>query len=440
MKIAFIGGGSVQWTPKLVTDMILTDKLAGADLILYDINPRNLELLTQASRRIVEQLQSNLSVASTTDRIEALREADFVILCIGVGGLAAMSHDLEIPERYGIYQAVGDTVGPGGLARGLRHIPVAVAIAREMEQVCPRAWLLNLTNPMTTICRAVTRATTIRTIGLCHEVGGVRCHLAKLFEVPVETVTFDVAGINHLPLILNCRIGTRDGLAMLRDWLADYGPFTFINQHDPDPVRDVFRDRLAVKFSLFEQLGILFGAGDRHVAEFFAGFLTETSEYGRAFGVELTKIHHRKEQTEQRRAQIEQFVKGAPAELQKSDEQLTGVMAALAGGPANQFVVNIPNEGQIDNLPRQAVVECIAEVGPLGVRPVATGPLPYPAYAAVAPHVARQELIVEAALTRRQEPALAALTTDPLIRDAASVKPMLAALLAAQAEFMERMS
>jgi len=143
MKIAFIGGGSVWWTPTLVTDMALTDALAGATLVLHDIDTGALELLALASKRIVAQVGGSLWVATTTDRVEALRDADFVILCVSIGGLAAMRNDLQIPKRYGVYQSVGDTVGPGGLARGLRHIPFAVQVAREMEQLCPDAWLLD---------------------------------------------------------------------------------------------------------------------------------------------------------------------------------------------------------------------------------------------------------------------------------------------------------
>lgn len=437
MKIAFIGGGSVQWTPKLVTDIALTETLAGANLVLHDIDADALHLLARAATRIVTQVGGQLEISATLDLAEALGHADFVILCVSIGGLRATQNDLEIPERYGIYQSVGDTVGPGGLARGLRHIPFAIQVARQMEQLCPDAWLLNLTNPMTTICRSITCATGIKTIGLCHEVGGLRRRLAKLFEVPIDRVSFEVAGINHLPVILQCRIGPRDGLAMLRYWSAEHGPLALIDQHDPNPFDDIFEDRLGVKLTLLEQLGILFGAGDRHLAEFFSGFLTEASGYGHHYGVVLTKVSHRQQLAAWRRAQIEQFAaNGAAAELQKSDEQLAPVMAALAGGPTGQFVVNIPNTGQIDNLPRQVVVECMAEIDALGVRPLATGPLLPAAYAAVAPHVARQELIVEAALTGQNEPALAALATDPLLRDAAIVSPLFNDLTAANMQFL----
>ncbi|HSR33640.1 MAG TPA: hypothetical protein VLY63_23995 [Anaerolineae bacterium] len=435
-KIAFIGGGSVQWAPKIVTDIALCETLASAELVLHDIDAEALDLLTRACERIAALTGGNLQVATTLDRAAALQGADYVIFCVGIGGLPAMRHDLEIPERFGICQPVGDTVGPGGLARGLRHIPFAVQVAREMEQLCPDAWMLNLTNPMTTICRGMTRATSIRTIGLCHEVSGVSRRLAGLFDVPVEAMTYEVAGINHLPVILRLDIGGRDGLEMLRDWLAEHGPFARVGQVELNIVFDVFIDRLAVKLTLFEQLGVLFGAGDRHVAECIPGFLSEEHERGRRYGILLTTVDQREEMAAMRRAEVERLVAGQSQLLQQSTEQLAPLLAALAGGPAGKFIVNVPNEGQIDNLPRDAVVECIAEIDALGVRPLAVGPLPHAAYAVIAPHVARQELIVEAALTGRREPALAALATDPLVPDPGVVEPMLDELLKANAAFM----
>lgn len=435
MKITFIGGGSVQWTTGLVVDMVLTKTLAGADLVLHDIDPGALDLLSRACKRIVDQLNGDLQITTTMERAIALRDADFVILCVSIGGLPAMRNDLEIPERYGVYQSVGDTVGPGGLARGLRHIPFAVAVAREMEMLCPDAWLLNLTNPMTTICRSITRATTIRTIGLCHEVDIFRDrHLTSMFGVSAARINMAVAGINHLPVILNMDVDGRNGFDLLKEWLETHDVFEFVGDHDED-VRNIFKDRLAVKLSLFEKLDVLFGAGDRHVAEFFSSFLNEESNRGGRYGVVLTTVNHREMLAASRRNQIEALVDGAAEEMKRSNEQLTPVMAALSGGPPARCFVNIPNQGQISNLPAEVTVECVAEIDSLGVRPISVGALPYPAYSVVSSHVARQELIVEAALTGNKAPALAALTTDPLLRDLETASPMLGALLAANASF-----
>ncbi|MBN1147105.1 MAG: hypothetical protein JXA78_07605 [Anaerolineales bacterium] len=436
MKIAFIGGGSVQWTARLAIDMALTPELSQAHLVLHDIDAEALDLLERVCKRIVEQAGVAMQISATLDRQEALRSADFVVLCVAIGRLPAMRYDLEIPERYGIRQAVGDTVGPGGLARGLRHIPFAVQVAQEMEQLCPQAWLLNLTNPMTTICRAVSRASRIRAIGLCHEATGVRRRLAEILDAPYEQVQCQVAGINHLPLIQRLRIGDQDGVHVLQDWLAEHGALAFVDEHIPD-VRDIFHDRMAVKFTLLEKTGLLFGAGDRHVAEFFAGFLNPEAGYGKRYGVTLTTIEHRQKLEQARRALQQAYLEGMPYEFTISDEQLAPVMAALCGGPAGEFIVNLPNQGQIDNLPRGAVVECSARVSALGVQPLAAGPLPYPAYAVIAGHVARQEIIVEAALSGNPNQALKALISDPLVRDLESAPQLLSEMLAANALFME---
>ncbi len=431
-KIAFIGGGSLQWTPGLVNDMALTRPLDGAELAVYDIDLKALKLMTPLCRRIVEGRGSKMRVRATMDRRDALLGADFVVLCVAIGGLDAMRMDLDIPLKYGIRQSVGDTVGPGGLARGLRHIPFAIQVAREMEELCPRAWMLNLTNPMTTICRAVTKATEIRVVGLCHEVNGVRHELAGLFGVPSEEVLLQVAGINHLPVILSSRINGNDGFDMLRNWLSEHDPFEFVEDAPLVSPFQVFRDYIAVKLWLFSQTGVLYGAGDRHVAEFFPGFLSEANRFGRRFGIQLTTVDHRLEMAHQRRLELENYIPPKTA----SEEQLAPLMGALVGGAPGQFVVNMPNRGQIDNLPREAVVECMAIADGSGVWPICVGELPAAAHVVVAPHVDRQELIVEAALTGRYELARAALSTDPLVADPMIVAPLFAELMSTMARFI----
>ena len=239
-------------------------------------------------------------------------------------------------------------------------------------------------------------------------------------------------------MILRFSVDDKDGFPLLQDWLTEHGPLAHLDQHAATPEEDVFKDRLAVKLALFQQLGVLFGSGDRHVAEFLPGILTEANELGNKYGVLLTSIEHRERLAKLRRIRHEKFANGESQEdLSSTDEQMAPVMAALAGGPTGRFIVNIPNEGQIDNLPRDVTVECIAHIDALGVRPLSVGALPYPAYAVTAPHVARQELIVEAALTGCKEPALAAITTDPLVPNPAIAEELLDKLLAANQAFIE---
>ncbi len=216
-----------------------------------------------------------------------------------------MRHDLEIPERYGIKQSVGDTVGPGGIMRALRNIPVLVGIARDMEELCPDAWMLNITNPMTTLCRAVTRETTMKTVGLCHEVRGAQFALSSLLDVDFRDFDFEIVGVNHLPIITSSFVDGEDALDRLRDKLADPEKLADEPIYLPDEIKRETRRRRRrvqqarsrssnqVKFALFERFGALPGAGDRHLVEFFPGFLTEESGWGKRWNVRLTTIAER---------------------------------------------------------------------------------------------------------------------------------------------------
>ncbi len=180
-KITIVGGGSYSWGPLFVRDLLIAPALQDAEIVLHDIDAQALETVYSLGCAMVQQ-RGQGRVERTLDLETALSGADFVILTITTGGLEAMRHDVEIPEKYGVFQAVGDTVGPGGLARALRNIPVVAALAQKMEQLCPHAWLLNYTNPMTTLCRTVSKTSSIRTIGLCHEWHGVRDRLAAYFR------------------------------------------------------------------------------------------------------------------------------------------------------------------------------------------------------------------------------------------------------------------
>ena len=163
-KITIVGGGSYTWGPQFIRDIALLPDLHDSKIVLFDIDPEALDLVYSVGKLALEKMNVPVTLEKTLDQTEALTDADFVILTITTGKLKTMRVDLEVPEKYGIWQSVGDTVGPGGLSRGLRNIPVVVDIACHMEEVCPDAWLLNYTNPLTTLTQAVTRETKIRTI------------------------------------------------------------------------------------------------------------------------------------------------------------------------------------------------------------------------------------------------------------------------------------
>src|SRR5579864_6106491 len=247
-RICFIGGGSYNWMPKLLGDLALTPDLDGT-VVLHDLNSTALNDIERYGRRLFERQGSRFSIETTTDLDRALDGAEFVVVTITTGGLPTMALDLEIPERYGIYQSVGDTVGPGGLSRALRNVPVIVGIAQAMERRCPDAWMLNLTNPLTVLTRVVTMTTRVKAMGLCHELFGVRGALMRIFGASVDEFEMRVAGINHLIWLLDLTIGGRDGLQMVRDWAAEGRsvplPPSRGEWHEP------FVDRWKLKLKLF---------------------------------------------------------------------------------------------------------------------------------------------------------------------------------------------
>jgi alpha-galactosidase/6-phospho-beta-glucosidase family protein len=437
VKIAIVGGGSVQWMPTIVRDLAVTPGLADCHIVLEDVEPRHLELTLPMSRRILDAAGSGCTVEATTDRSAALDDAEFVILTISTGGLDAMRRDLEIPARYGVYQAVGDTVGPGGIFRALRSVPVVVGIAREMEAVCPRAWLLNYSNPMSALCRAVSKATSVRAVGLCHELYGCLRMLREILGLDSNgRLDYRVAGINHLIFIVELRVDGRDGFALLRDFLREHPDYRR-KAVPPESAHYPFSDRALLKLELFGELGVLPAAGDRHTAEFFPDYLTDETDRGRRYGIELTTIAHRRALMDESSERAARIAHGDEAvDLEPSEEAAARIIDALANGTAYTDVVNLPNAGQIANLPRDAVVETLATVAGGRIVPDQVGDLPPAIQPLLERHIRIQEMAVEAALAGDRALALEAFRLDPLIPNADAGRRMFDELFAAHAALL----
>ena len=189
-KIALIGAGSHVFSQNLITDILSYPELRESTIALMDIAQEPLDLITAFAKRIVKQEGFNTKIESTTNRREALQGADYVICTIQVGGLKAMFTDKEIINKAGVDEAVADTIGPGGIFYGARNVPVILDICRDMEELCPNAWLLNYSNPMAIITWAINDYTRVKTIGLCHSVPHTAIQLAKYLEVPKEEVSY----------------------------------------------------------------------------------------------------------------------------------------------------------------------------------------------------------------------------------------------------------
>lgn len=403
-RIVVVGGGSYQWVPKLLIDVVNTESLREAEIVLEDVDPAPLPDMVAFVEHLAALARIPLTVTATTDQREALSGADYVVVTISTGGFDSMRHDLAIPERYGIRQAVGDTVGPGGVMRALRNIPVLLGIARDMAELCPDAWLLNLTNPMTTLCRAVTRETPVKAVGLCHEVAGAQHTLSRLLRADYDAFELTVAGVNHLPIVTELRVDGVDAFERLRALLDD------------PPADERVRLRLAanrVKFALFERYGVLPGAGDRHLVEFFPGFLTEQSGWGERWGVALTTIADREAWLDYYKAEFENLRAATEVPKEHSGEMVAPIIDSFETGTSRVLPLNLPNAGQCPDLPVDVVVEAMCAVDrdpPRGRTPVTLPPV-------LAEWVRRivgsQEATVEAAVTGDRDRVVDAMLLDP---------------------------
>lgn len=433
-KITLVGGGSYSWGPGVMANILQQPFLAGSRVVLHDIDAEALALVHGVVQQYRDLADGDVTIEATTDRDAALQDADYVVVTISTGGLQMMRHDLAIPERFGILQTVGDTVGPGGLLRALRNVPVFLDLAGAMERLCPRAWMLNCSNPLSVLTRVVNKETAIRALGVCHGVRGVAAQLASFLGVERGAAAYVNSGIDHCAWFTDFVV---DGAPAserlvnmgLDDWLA----------LPPAQAREdeIFGGLFTVRCGLLlgRQLGALPAIGDRHLVEFMPRFL-EGADAVQRYGLLRTTVDERQARRQTSRERLQRVAAGTDkAELPTPSDDVAGWIAALAGGPVIEDNLNAPNVGQIPQLPAGAVVETRGVLDASGCRPLVS-PLPAALAATVAPHVWRQELTVEAAVEGDLDKVLAVLASDPLGGPAESVRPMLEQMLAATRQWL----
>ena len=404
-KITFIGAGSTIFAKNVLGDAMLTPSLADSHIALYDIDEKRLresEAMLETINKNANQNRAEIQVYH--DRKEALRDADFVVNAIQVGGYKPSTViDFEIPKKYGLRQTIGDTMGIGGIFRTLRTLPVMLEFAREMEEVCPNAWLLNYTNPMAMLTMGVLKATSIKTVGLCHS---VQVCVPELFEhlgikeqYDLADFQWKIAGINHMAFLLEI---TKDG--------EDFYPtIRQLAEEKENPHRD------SVRFELMKRFGYYITESSEHNAEYHPYFIkSKYPELIDDLGIPLDEYLTRCEnQIRDWETMREDIVDNGDLTHKRSREYASYIMDAIKTGNPTVIAGNVLNKGLITNLPEDVCVEVPCLVDKNGIQPTYVGALPTQLAALNRTNINVQELTVEAALTLEKDKIYQAAYLDP---------------------------
>src|SRR5579883_482023 len=447
-NITIVGGGSSTFVPHLMRLFIESETLRGSTITLMDVDAGRLEVMDTLAQRLIQRESAALTVRSTTDQRESLAGADFVIVAISVGGMSAWEHDIEIPAKYGIYMHIADSIGPGGIMRAFRHVPILAGICRDLREVSPRARVLNYTNPATANALAMRTVPEIESASLCSCTAiPSNAQLLGLWagvspgEVAVPPL---VAGVNHCASIVDLRLTDgRDALALLRQrdaaavseaarqspLLAEAARQRGVGEEQllAEMLRHVGLGRPIVQWVL-DTYGVLPYCWS-HWAEFYPQLMRLAEPYkGRAqglsmdYGLRIHDMDHERARVQHWQSVAERWSRSEDSgevSLQSLPEEegieVVAIIEAIAENRNALHIVNTVNHGAIDNLPGEAVVEVTSVVNSYGIRPLHVGPLPEPIAANLRHHISTQQLTVQAALSGDRKDALQAFLLDPVV-------------------------
>ncbi|MGF1447980.1 MAG: alpha-glucosidase/alpha-galactosidase [Opitutales bacterium] len=400
-KITLIGAGSVVFAKTLIGDILQKPETAGAHICLMDIDPARLKVAETVTRKMIEALGVPATCTATLDQREAIRNANYVICTIQVGGYKPSTvRDFEIPKKYGLRQTIADTLGVGGVFRALRTIPVIRKIAEDIDTLgAPDCLLLNYTNPMCMNCWAVEEAVGIPHVGLCHSVFGTARQLATFINIPIEEVNYRVAGINHMAFFLQFEHKGQD-----------LYPLLFKLLDDPDFNRE------KVRFEMMRRTGYFVTESSEHQAEYVPHFIHFGDEQIKKFDVPLDEYPRRCEAIMAHWKQTEKEIIGGKGRISirpPSHEYGSFIIHSMETGIERVVYGNVPNRGIIENLPQDCNVEVPCLVDRNGLQPVTIGELPSQLAGICETNISVQRLTVEAALTGRREHIYHAVMLDP---------------------------
>ncbi|HUU43721.1 MAG TPA: alpha-galactosidase [Planctomycetota bacterium] len=408
-KIAFIGAGSFGFTRGLVRDILTFPLLEDATLALMDIDAERLDFSTQAVKAIVKEGNRPAKVVSTTSRRKALEGADAVIVTILAGGVDVWKHDILTPKKFGVDTNIGDTRGPSGIFRALRTIPVMVDICRDMEKYCPNAIMLNYTNPMAMLCKAMLSQTSVKATGLCHSVQGLAPGLAQWIGAPADEITSMCAGINHLSWLIEFKWNGVDAYPLLRKAAKKR--------------RNYVKEK--VRTEMFLAFGYYVTESSGHNSEYNAWFRKRpdlikkycTPEKGSGWnpGEYAYIVKHYQAQATGWKKRIKAWIKDhKDFSLKRGHEYAANIVNAYMGGEQYQFNGNVLNTGLVTNLPENCCVEVPVLATRRGFEPMYVGALPPQCAALTGLQAQIEDMSVEAERTGNAELVYQAICHDPL--------------------------
>lgn len=418
-KITLLGAGSTVFAKNLLGDILSFPELANSTISLHDIDAERLRTSEIVAHKTAEALGVSPTIEATLDRRASLEGADYAITMFQVGGYEPCTvTDFELPKTFGLEQTIADTLGIGGIMRGLRTIPVLLDMCRDMEEVAGDVTLLQYVNPMSMLCAAVDRATSIKTVGLCHSVQHTAEQLAGDLGLPIEEINYRCAGINHMAFYLDFEHRSPDGVVDLYPRLRE------LAETQPAPSRgskarsDGGIDGLsdAVRYEMLKRLGYFVTESSEHFSEYVPWFIKSgRQDLLDDFGVPLDEYPRRCERQiagwEKMRDRLTD--PDASVKIRRSNEFGSGIIHSIETGEPRVIAGNVINRGLIDNLPDDCCVEVPCVVDSSGIQPTAIGTLPPQLAALMQTNINVQQLTVEASLTAKREHVYHAAMLDP---------------------------
>jgi len=425
LKITFVGA-SYLFVHRVARDFLKTGLFENAHLVVLDIDKTPMRIVTDLIKRMIEQTGSRMTVEGTLNRKAALADADFVITSISVGHPQAYHNDVNICKKYGVWHIIGDTIGPAALSRNLRVVPVMLDIAHDMEKLCPKAWMLNFTNPMSVLTAAVNRYSRIRCIGMCHGTIGTLNWIAQAFGTTADKIRYEMAGLNHFAWITKMWI---NGKRIQADEL--FRVLAGTKARSVDLAMPDLEEGHQVQLELLRRFGALPNNSDRHTMEFLPWFLTRPKKFGRAYIQERLSVHKRMMRKKRLQKLLSNWAYSpdpVPDMDKFSGEDAHSIIISLVTDDRRKHVLNILNDGCVPGLPETCCVEVLGRVGRNRIEPFQTN-LREPLVEMLRPIAVEQDMTVRAAVTGDKQLALEALHFDPLVKDFDTIPQMLDELI-----------